>query len=147
SAGRHYGAVATDGTRFAFLLSFPGAVHEGKGTSLTVIDETATLEQRQALDEITSGSVGGPIFQIFAAVCPNRLATVFAPITFEANRYARKGKYRVGALADGTIEPIRHPVTGEEHRAQISLPDGFECKLAEVGKSVEGRRSGKTHVV
>src|SRR2546428_1903943 len=29
----HYGEVSLDGTRFAFLLSFPGAVHEGKGTS------------------------------------------------------------------------------------------------------------------
>ena len=27
----HYGEVSLDGTRFAFLLSFPGAVHEGKG--------------------------------------------------------------------------------------------------------------------
>src|SRR5206468_12305810 len=66
--------------------------------SLTVIDETATLEQRQALDEITSGRMGSSIFEIFAAVCPNRLATVFAPIAFEANRETRKGKYRVGAL-------------------------------------------------
>ena len=140
----HYGDVSLDGTRFAFLVSLPGAVHEGNGTWLTVIDETAMLEQRQALDEITSGRVGSPIFEIFAAVCPNRLATVFAPIAFEANREARKGKYRIGALAEGTIEPIRNPVTGEEHRAQISLPDGFEYKLAEVGNSVEWRMSGQT---
>ena len=104
-----------------------------------MIEETATLEQRQALEEITSGRVGGPIFEIFAGVCPKRLATVLAPIAFDANREARKGKYQVGALVDGTIEPIRNPVTGEEHRAQISLPHGFEFKVAEVANSVQWR--------
>jgi hypothetical protein len=41
------------------------------------------------------------------------------------------------------FEPIRNPVTGEEHRAQISLPDGFEFKLAEIGNSVEWRMSAQ----
>jgi len=135
--------VSLDGIRFAFLVSFPGAMHEGKGTWLTVIDEAATPEQRKALGEITSGRAGGSIFEIFAAVCSTKLATVFAPITFEANREARKGKYRVGGLAQGTVEPIRNPVTGAEHRVQISLPDGFEYKLAEVGNSVEWHMSGQ----
>lgn len=139
----HYGDFSLDGTRFAFLVSFPGAVHEGKGTWLTVIDEAATPEQRKALDEITSGRAGGSIFEIFAAVCSKRLTIVFAPIAFETNREARKGKYRVGALAEGTIKPIPNPVTGEEHRAQISLPNGFEFKLAEVGNSVTWCMSGE----
>ena len=35
------------------------------------------------------------------------------------------------------VEPIRNPVTGEEHRALITLPNGFEFKEAEMGNCVE----------
>jgi hypothetical protein len=34
------------------------------------------------------------------------------------------------------VEPILNPVTGEEHRARIVLPNGFEYKEAEVGNTV-----------
>ena len=32
-------------------------------------------------------------------------------------------------------EPIRNPVTGEEHRATIGLPHGFEYTIAEMGSA------------
>jgi hypothetical protein len=32
-------------------------------------------------------------------------------------------------------EPIKNPVTGEEHRAQIHLPNGLEYRYAEVGNT------------
>ena len=31
-------------------------------------------------------------------------------------------------------EPIRNPVSGEEHRARINLPQGFEYDIAEIGR-------------
>jgi hypothetical protein len=31
-------------------------------------------------------------------------------------------------------EPIRNPVTGAEHRVRIELPDGFEYRVAEIGR-------------
>jgi hypothetical protein len=34
------------------------------------------------------------------------------------------------------VQPIRNPVTGEEHRARIVLPDGFEYKEAEMGNTM-----------
>jgi hypothetical protein len=139
----HYGGVVLDGIRFAYLMSFPGAVHEGNGTLQVVIDDTAKGDQREALEQITSGRAGGLMFEIFASVCPTRLPILFAPIQFEADREARRGTYRVGALAEGTIEPIRNPVTGEEHRARIDLPHGFEYKTAEMGNSVDWRMSGR----
>ena len=30
-------------------------------------------------------------------------------------------------------EPIRNPVTGDEHRVRIDMPNGFEFSLAEMG--------------
>jgi hypothetical protein len=117
-------------------------MHEGNGTWQAVIDASMS-EQQEALEQIISGRVGGTLFEIFAAVCPNRLPVVFAPIEFEADHEARKGKYKIGTLAEGVIEPIRNPVTGEEHRARINLPNGFEYKIAEVGNSAEWRMSGE----
>ena len=35
------------------------------------------------------------------------------------------------------MEPIKNPATGEEHRARIDLPNGFEYKVAEMGNTVE----------
>ena len=42
-------------------------------------------------------------------------------------------------LGEFRAEPIRNPVTGEEHRARIDLPKGFEYKLAEMANCVEHR--------
>jgi hypothetical protein len=36
-------------------------------------------------------------------------------------------------------EPIKNPVTGEEHRARIDLPNGFEYKLAEMANCLENK--------
>ena len=53
---------------------------------------------------------------------------------------------RIGALVmvipgigETNIEPIRNPATGEEHRARIALPNGFEYKEAEMGNTVHCR--------
>ena len=42
-------------------------------------------------------------------------------------------------LCEFRAEPIRNPVTGEEHRARIQLPNGFEYKEAEMGNCVMNR--------
>jgi hypothetical protein len=36
---------------------------------------------------------------------------------------------------DLTGEPIRNPISGQEHRARIDLPHGFEYELAEIGSA------------
>jgi hypothetical protein len=45
---------------------------------------------------------------------------------------ARTGGFAVPGHLDLSIEPIRNPVTGEPHRAQIRLPEGFEFREAEM---------------
>jgi len=56
---------------------------------------------------------------------------VFAPIEFELDIDKRKGRVRIAGMLDTTIEPIRNPVTGDEHRAKVTLPNGFEYREAE----------------
>ena len=132
----YFGTTRLDGVRFAWLLSWPGPIHEGNGTRQVIIDEQATDEQRAAVLALVSGTQGGTFLEIFAAVCPNQLETLFAPIIFESDRERRQGRLHIPGLAEVRTEPIKNPVTGEEHRARIVLPEGFEYKEAEVANAV-----------
>jgi len=131
-----FGDVNLSGVLFAAAAKWPGALHEGNGTIQFVIDEKASAQQRSALLALASGKNGGTFFEIFAAVCPNVLDPIYAPIAFEADREKRTGKLRVDGVGQARVEALRNPVTGEEHRARINLPDGFEYKVAEVANAV-----------
>jgi hypothetical protein len=132
----HFGAIVLDGVRFAQLCWWPGAMHEGNGTRQLLIDAQATPEQRAALVAIASGTHGGTMFEIFAAICPTGREPVFTPITFQSDRERRQGFLHIPGLVDVRIEPIKNPVTGAEHRARIVLPDGFVYKEAEMANAV-----------
>jgi len=132
----HYGSTKLDGLTFAEALWFPGAVHEGKGIGRLAVDVTATPEQREAIMAITTGKAGGMPFEIFAAVTETFLDPMFIPIEFDSDRSARTARLHAPGLGDFRIEPIKNPVTGEAHRALITLPQGFEYKEAEMGNTV-----------
>ena len=135
----HFGSTHLDGVTFAGAYWWPGPIHEGNGFFRLAIDQRATAEQRQALVHMMSGRHGGTIFEIFSAMCPNALDPVFVTIDVEADRAKRQARISIPQLGELTAEPIRNPVTGEEHRAQIRLPNGFEYKEAEVGNAVRMR--------
>jgi len=101
-----------------------------------IIDERASPEQREALNAIASGKHGGALLEILAAICPNVLPTLYAPITFSSDRNKRTAAVKIPGLAEASVEPIKNPVTGEEHQARIVLPKGFEYNEAEMGNSV-----------
>lgn len=46
------------------------------------------------------------------------------------------------STASTSTEPIKNPVSGEEHRIQVSIPEGFEYKLAEIGNAVVNGSTG-----
>jgi hypothetical protein len=125
-----------DGVVFSRIYWWPRAIHEGTGIRRMIIDEQATKEQRDALIAIESGLHGGLIWEISAAVAPSRMETLFAPISFKVYRDKRRAMVRIPGIGETNIQPIKNPVTGEEHRARIVLPDGFEYKEAEMGNTV-----------
>jgi hypothetical protein len=132
----YFGNTRLDGVRFARIYWWPGPIHEANGTRQLIVDEHATVEQREALVAIESGTHGGTYNEIFAAVCPNHLDVLIAPITFESDRESRKAHVHIPEIGELTTEPIKNPVTGEEHRARIVLPNGFEYNEAEVANTV-----------
>ena len=135
----HFGPTRLDGVRFAGFYSWPGAIHEGNGTRRMIFDERAAPEQHAALEELESAAHGGGYFEVFSLMCPNRLDPVVAPIELSVDREARLATVRIPCILDSRIEPIRTPVTGDEHRVGIVMPGGFEFEEAEVANSVHLR--------
>ena len=129
-----FGDVRLDGLIIAARYRWPGPVHEGGGIAQGIIDERATEEQRAALFKILGGEEQEPttVFNIYSATVEQELEPIFAPIEFACDIEARTGRLRVPGVMEMTIEPIRNPVTGKPHRAQIRLPEGFEFREAEV---------------
>jgi hypothetical protein len=136
-----FGEADLEGVRWAELVWWPAAIHEGNGTRQTVIDEGASPAQREVVEELVLGKHGGGYFEVFASVMSTELETVYAPIEIEADRERRVASVKIGELAESTVEPIRNRVTGEEHRVRIDLPDGFEYKQAEIANTVNARVS------
>ncbi len=135
----HYGATPLEGVTFAIAYWWPGPIHEGNGIGQLAIDEKASPAQRTAIINIASGREGGTMFEIFASVTAKVLDPMFLPIRFESDQEKRIAVLEVPGFGEFRAEPIRNPVTGEEHRARIDLPNGFEYKIAEMANCVENR--------
>ena len=72
---------------------------------------------------------------VYSAMSPTKLEPLFRPIEYEIDIEARRGRFRVPGIVETIGEPIRNPVTGDEHRARINLPHGFEYRVAEIGRA------------
>jgi hypothetical protein len=130
----HFGETSLDGVTFAGLWAWPGAIHEGRGEAVLIIDEQTNPAQREAIRALFYGEEtepGATIFNVFMNVIDTYHEPIIAPIEFEADVEARTGHYRVPGIIDGQSEPIKNPVTGEPHRARVTLPHGFEYHEAE----------------
>lgn len=134
----HFGDVKLDGLKAAAVLAWPGAIHEGHGEALAIIDERADERQRDALLKILTGQETEPfatIFSVVAAMTEKFHEPLFRSIEFETNQEERVGRFAVAGIIDVKAEPIKNPVTGEPHRARVSLPHGFEYAEAEYASS------------
>jgi hypothetical protein len=133
-----FGDVALDGLRAVAVMQWPGPIHEGGGRAYMVIDRRANPAQRDALLTILSGGetqMGATIWNVFAATFAQVHDAVFEDIDIAVDVASRKGHVKVAGLVEAHGRPIINPVTGEEHRARINLPDGFEYTIAEMGSS------------
>jgi len=130
----YFGSVKLDGLKFVALAAWPGALHEGNGEILAVIDERADAKQREGLLEILSGKhsePGATFFNIVSTIVTKVHKPLFKPIEFEVDMKARTGRVSVPGVIETRVEPIKNPVTGEPHRARVVLPEGFEYHEAE----------------
>jgi|SRR5215216_3462928 len=133
----HFEKTNLDGLVFAATVHFPGALHEGNGQLQPIVDERATPEQREALFNIMSGkfSAEGTLFQILSLIVTKMHEPVFAPFEFSFDKDGRVARVVVPGVLETEVEPIKNPITGEPHRIQVVMPEGFEHRAAEVASA------------
>jgi hypothetical protein len=107
-----------------------------------ILDAGISDEQRDALLAIMSGQAGGAMFEIFAAITETLLEPQFVPMEFELDMGGRTARFTAGDILETESEPIKNPVTGDEHRALVQLPGGFEYELAEIALAPTVKSTG-----
>lgn len=134
----HFGDVKLDGLKIVGIMRWPGPIHEGDGEAFMIIDERADDNQRAALLSILSGEntePGKTIWNVFAATFSKVHDPAFRKIDIDIDVEARTGSAQVPGFIELSGEPIRNPMTGEEHRVRIDLEGGFEYSVAEMGSA------------
>ncbi|HKZ62782.1 MAG TPA: DUF1326 domain-containing protein [Nitrososphaera sp.] len=129
----NYGSVKFEKLNMAFIGSWPGAIHEGRGKASFYIDDRANDDQFDALAKIIVGKAGGGPFEVYRSTINEMREPRLARITFQAN--GLKSHVKVGGIAEAWLEPIRNPVTGKVHRAIIELPEGFEASRMDMSST------------
>ena len=143
-----FGDTRLDGLRVAAIFKWPRAIHEGNGEAIAFVDERASADQRNALLRIMTGQDTAPfatMFAVYASTVTKMHDPVFIAVDLDIDVDARKGRVFVKDYIETTGRPIRSPVTGEDSRAQITLPSGFEYEVAEIG-SATSRTTGPVRV-
>jgi hypothetical protein len=141
----YFNDVRLDGLSAVFLMQWPGEIAQGNGRAQSIIDERATPEQREALGRILRGEAttpGATHFYVFASTMREVLDTIYAPIELEIDVDQRTARVHVPDLIDSRGAPIVDPHSGQEFRAGISLPNGFEYTYAEMGSGTTSARAG-----
>ena len=122
-----FDGVSLDGLKWAAIVRWPGAIHEGNGEVHPLIDEAADERQRNALLTALSGQAGDTLFEIFSAVCPTVHEPVFAPVEFEFDLENRSGRVRVGdGVLETEVETLRGIDPPDPYRVIVKIPNGFE---------------------
>jgi hypothetical protein len=137
-----YEDIPLSGLKWALTYKWPGPLHEGNGTLQPFSDVNADDRQRQALLRILSGQAGGGFFAILQMIVTKVEAAQFVSIDFAFDLQQRRARMSIEHVLETLTEPIKNPVTGEEHRIQVCMPEGFEYKLAEIGNAVVNRGIG-----
>jgi hypothetical protein len=142
------GDVDLGNLKCAAILSWPKAIHEGNGKCVFIVEPSTTDAQVDALAKIFSGSLGGMPWELLGPTL-EVVGLHKVPITIEGE--GRKATFKVEGIGEGRGAAFKNPVTGEEHLANVDLPDGFIWKLGQCGEgsfqasadgvSVEGEKT------
>jgi hypothetical protein len=107
-----YGHASLAGLNTALIARTPGPMAEGNWSAALYLDERADEQQRQALQAIFTGSVGGPLATL-APLISTLLGVKTVPITFQ-----KEGKRRSVEIP-GTMHLAVHALPGVYPDAEI----------------------------
>jgi hypothetical protein len=140
----HFGDVKLNGLRWVGLYAWPGAIHEGRGEMLAILDERTDDRQRDAIRRITAGEETEPvanIFSFFASTIDKVHPPLVRKIHFEADMKTRLGRFSVQDVVEAQAEPICEPGTRTPYYAQVSFPSDIHYLRAEFVSSTTRAKS------
>jgi hypothetical protein len=135
-------SVKLDGLKWAVLVHFPGALHEGNGTAEVYLDENANSAQRDALVRILTGKEGGELFDIVSQIITTIHGPYFEPIDWDYDYTKRKARVAVRGRFETVSEPLPHVVKEAGQRVLVQIPDGFEYRVMEVAQATVLKSTG-----
>ena len=127
-----FDGVPLDGLNFSVYANWPGAIHEGNGEALLLIDARADDRQRDALASLMKGDVGGP-WGVLAWTWPTIHGPL--PVPYEVELNGISTKIKAGRALEVESTAIKNPVNGAEVHPGIVLPEGIIVKQADLGCS------------
>lgn len=123
--------VDVAGLTVALFADWPAAIHEGGGRATSYIDERADDAQRNALERLLRGELGGP-WSIFI-----NTYTLSGPdfVRFDIQQAEYDTHVRIGDVVQLDFDYIRNPVTQAEAHPEMVLPEGIVTKRAKLAAS------------
>ena len=133
-----FGETSLDDLNFTVCVNWPGAIHEGNGEALILVDERADEDQRNAIETLVGGDVGGP-WGVLAWTWPTIHGPKPAP--YDLHLDGVKTRVKAGDSYEVVSETIKNPVTGAEVHPGATLPEGIVFKQGDFGSSTTFRLS------
>ena len=131
-----FGEIDLSGVKAVSMMKFPGPIHEGSGEMQIILDAQSSKDQQNAMQSIIYGKETEPMATAFAMYV-SMMTKIHDPliknIDLDINIETRICNLKAEDIITTKTEPIKNPITGEEHRARIGLPQGMEFKEAEMG--------------
>jgi len=129
----HCNDVKLDGMKVVATFYFPRAIHHGGGHMQPILEAGISEAQKDAIFYILTGEDQpvGTMFQIFSVIVEHHHDPIFTKIDFDIDVKCRKAHIEVPDVLHSRSEPIRNPVTDEEHRILTVLPNGWVFHEAE----------------
>jgi hypothetical protein len=127
-----FGDTELAGLNFTVAVNWPGAIHEGNGEALILVDERADETQRSAISTLVEGDVGGP-WGILAWTWPKVHGPT--PVPYEVDLDGVEWRVKAGAALVVESTTIKNPVSGAEVHPGATLPEGIVFKRADFGSS------------
>lgn len=137
------GDVALSGVKCAAIVQWPKAIHEGSGKCVFIVDPSTTDKQVESLAQIFGGKLGGMPWELLGPTF-EVVGLEKAKITIEGA--GLKSVFRAEGLVEARGDTFKNPVTGDEHLANIELPDGFIWTRGACGHGTFRAKAGELNL-
>lgn len=94
------------GRTLSILAHIPGNILEGNWRVVVYVDDGATDDQQQALLDVWTGKLGGPVADL-AQLVGEVLAVERAPVIFQVEGKEIAGRFAIGNAIEAELEPFR----------------------------------------